>query len=59
MSTITNVQANRIHMVHDLMIELGRVEMLLEGGANLDENRISNLREKHGKLRKAVDRLVA
>ena len=57
-ATISSVQ----HLRHDLMIELGRLEMAMDDfsertAGNDPQNTIENLQSKHARVSAALDRL--
>lgn len=48
---------SRIQEIHELMVALGRIEMLLEDGAAQPDQR-AQLEQRQMQLRQAVDRLT-
>ena len=60
MSDVKASGDKRLAMVHDLYLELGRVELLLEANAApASVEREQTLRNRHSKLLRALDRLAA
>ena len=58
MNEVNAADEKRLAMVHDLFLELGRVELLLEANA-APASREQVLRNRRSKLLRALDRLAA
>ncbi len=61
MAQVSIASRDKVSLLHDIMVELGRVEMQLERHAHgaMDESSCEALRAKHAKLHKAMSTLAA